>query len=449
MHVARLDIAAAVTGTAASLALDGSAAISVTEQGHIVLVAEGVDTAGKYRLDARLDPANLHIRVTGQEPSHGLISRIAGLPDLGPLSVDGALNGPRTAVVVKLALAAGALRAAAQGTVDLEHQAADLAVTATAPAMTPRPDLSWQSIALDAKVDGPFVRPAVSGTLDVDMLKGAGASAARIIAKVQGNAGAVRLQATLAGIRIPGPHPDLLAAAPVQITAEMRLDQPSRPIRFSLANPLITAEGDAATAGRLQGRVKLDLSNLAPLAALAGLDLQGHAVLDLTAALQDGTTRLNANGTVGITGGMAPVPALIGGAAHLTVSAAATGSNVTVSRLKIDGRKITASGTGSVGADKLAFDWQLALPDLTSALPTLAGAVQVQGRVSGPTDDLAATADLSGTLGPVGQPVGPINAKAQLHGLPGKPAGYITAQGVLGGPHSNWRSPQPAPAMAG
>ncbi len=181
LHVARWDIAAAVTGTAASLALDGSAAISATEQGHIVLVAEGLDAAGKYRLDARLDPANLHIRVTGQEPSHGLISRIAGLPNLGPLSVDGALNGPRTAVVVKLALAAGALRAAAQGTVDLEHRATDLAVTATSPAMTPRPDLSWQSIALEAKVDGPFIRPAVSGTLDVDRLKGAGASAARII----------------------------------------------------------------------------------------------------------------------------------------------------------------------------------------------------------------------------------------------------------------------------
>ena len=180
-------------------------------------------------------------------------------------------------------------------------------------------------------------------------------------------------------------------------------------------------------------RVKLDLSNLAPLAALAGLDLQGHAVLDLTAAMQDGTTRLDANGTVGITGGMAPVPALIGGAAHLTVSAAATGSNVTVSRLEIEGRKIKASGTGNVGGDKLALDWKLALPDLTSALPTLAGAVEVQGGVSGPTDDLAATADLSGTLGPVGKPEGPISVKAQLHGLPGKPAGHVTAQGVLMG----------------
>ena len=434
LHVARLNLAAAVTGTAAaSLALDGSAVITATEQGHIMLVARGVDTAGDYHLDAHLNPADLHIRLTGQEPAHGLMSEIAGLPALGPLSLNAALDGPRGAVVVKLALAAGALRAAARGTVDLEHQAADLGVTATAPAMTPRPDLSWQSIALAAKADGPFIRPAVSGTIDVDALKAAGASASHIMAKIQGDSGTLRLRAALARIRIPGPRPDLLASAPVQVMAEVRLDQPDRPIHFSLAHPLITAEGDAATAGRLHGNLKVDLANLAPVAALAGLDLQGHAVLDLTAAIQDRTTRLDANGTVGITGGMAPAPALIGDAAHLVVSAAATGSNVTISRLEIEGRKIKASGTGNVGADKLALDWKLALPDLTSALPTLAGAVEVQGRVSGPTDDLAATADLSGTLGPVGKPEGPINATAQLHGLPGKPAGHITAQGVLVG----------------
>ena len=130
---------------------------------------------------------------------------------------------------------------------------------------------------------------------------------------------------------------------------------------------------------------------------LAGLELQGHAVLNLTGANQNGTTRLNADGAVGITSGKAPVPALIGDSAHLAVSAAATGSNVTVSRFEIDGRKINASAVGSVGAKHVALNWRLALSDLTSALPTLAGVLQLQGRVSGPTDDLAATADLSGT----------------------------------------------------
>jgi translocation and assembly module TamB len=434
LHVARLDIAPPVTGTdAASLALDGSAAISATGQGHITLAAKGVEAAGNYHLDAQLDPAALHIRLRGREPSHGFVAKLAGLPDLGPLSVAAALSGPRTAAEARLVLVAGALRAAAKGTVDLDHQAADLAVAATAPAMSPRPDLSWQSVALEAKIDGPFVRPEVSGTLDVDALKAAGADAARIAAKVTGNSGTVRLQATVAGIRVPGPQPLLLAATPVELAAQLRLDRPNRPLRFSLAHPLITADGDATTSGNLAGKLKLRLSNLAPLAAVAHLDLQGHAVLNLTAAMKDGTTRLDADGTLGITGGTVPAPALIGDAAHLTMSAKATGSKVTVSRLEIAGRKITASASGSLGPDKLAVDWRLLLPDLTSALPTLTGAVEAGGQVSGPSDDLAATADLSGTLGPVDKSAGPISAIVQLQGLPGKPSGHITAQGVLVG----------------
>ncbi len=433
LHVGRLDIAPAITGTAASLALDGSGAITPDKLGHIVVAAKGVDAPGTYRLDARLGAADLDLRLIGQEPSHGLISQLAGLPDLGPLSIDSAFAGPRPAVAAKLSLAAGALRGSAHGTVDLEHQSANLAVTATAPAMTPRPDLSWQSISLDAKIHGPFKKPAVLGTLDISALKAAGASVANIGANIQGDAGAARLKAVLAGVRIPGGQPDILAAAPFQITAEMQLNQATRPIHFSLAHPLITADGEAVTAGNLGGKVNVGLRNLAPLAMLAGLDLQGHAVLNLTGANQNGTTRPNADGAVGITGGRAPVPALIGDSAHLAVSAAATGSNVTVSRFEIDGRKIKASAVGSVGAKNLALDWQLALSDLTSALPTMAGALRLQGRVNGPADDLAVTGDLSGRLGPIGKPEGPISANAQLHGLPGKPAGSVTAQGVLAG----------------
>ena len=433
LHVGRLNIAPAIIGTAASLALDGSGAITPAKLGHIVLAAKGVDAPGTYHLDARLGAADLDLRLIGQEPSHGLISQLAGLPDLGPLSIDGAFTGPRSALAAKLDLAAGALRGSAHGTVDLEHQSADLAVAANAPAMTPRPDLSWKSISLDAKIDGPFKKPAVSGALDISALKAAGASVADIAANIQGDSGTARLKAVLAGVRIPGDQPDLLAAAPVQITAEMRLDQATRPIHFSLAHPLITADGEAVTAGSPDGKLKLDLPNLAPMAMLAGLDLQGHAVLNLTGAYQNGTTRLNADGALAVTGGRAPVPALIGDEARLRVSAAATGSNVTVSRFEIDGRKIKASAVGTVGAKNLALDWQLALSDLTSALPTMAGALQLHGRVTGPADDLAATAELSGTLGPIGKPEGPISANAQLHGLPGRPAGSVTARGVLAG----------------
>jgi translocation and assembly module TamB len=431
LHVGRLDIAAAVTGTAASLALDGSAAVTASKEGHVALFARGIGAPGNYRLEARLGAADLDLRLAGQEPAHGLVSAIAGLPDLGPLSIDAVFAGPLSAVAGKLQSAVGMARLSAHGTLDLEHQAADLVATANAPAMTPRPGLSWQSIAFDARIRGPFARPAVSARLDVAALRAAGVSASDIAAKLEGDAGAVRLQAALAGIRTPGPRPDLLAAAPLEVAAEVQLDRPDRPIRFSLTHPLLTANGSGATAGQEHGELTLALPDLAPFSALAGLDLEGRAALDLRAEMRDGTSRLDAGGTVGVTGGTAPAPALIGGAAHLTLSAAAAGSNLTISRFQIDGRKIAVSVGGNISPENLALDWRLALPDLSSVRSTLSGGLRARGRVTGPPGDLAAVSDLSGTLGAVGNPPGPISAQVRLYGLPGKPRGHVAAEGVL------------------
>jgi translocation and assembly module TamB len=435
LHVGRLNLAAAVTGTAASLALDGSAALVASGEGHAVLVVKGIGAPGNYRFAARLGAADLDLRLAGQEPAHGLVSTVAGLPGLGKLSLDAAFAGPRSAVAGQLRLAVGPARLAAHGTLDLDHKSADLAATASAPAMAPRPDLAWQSAALDARIVGPIERPNLSAMLDIRAISAAGASVARIAGRLIGNAGAVRLEAALSGLRVPGPRPDLLAAAPVEIAAKARLDQSDRPIRFSLSHPLVTADGTAATAGRQHGTVVLALPDLAPLAGLFALDLKGHAALKLTATLDGGTTRLDGSGTLGLTGGTAPAPALVGDAARLTLSATATRTTATIQHFNLTGRKIAVSATGRVAADRLALDWRLALPDLASAEPTLAGGLRATGRVSGPSDDLAATADLSGTLGPVGKPPGPLAAAVRLDGLPGRPQGHVDAQGVvLGAP---------------
>ena len=51
------------------------------------------------------------------------------------------------------------MHATVGGTLDLEHEAADLMVSAGAPAMQPRPDVGWQAVAIDAHVRGPFAQP--------------------------------------------------------------------------------------------------------------------------------------------------------------------------------------------------------------------------------------------------------------------------------------------------
>src|SRR5439155_1268219 len=80
------------------------------------------------------------------EPAQGLLAGLARLPDLGALSAQANIDGPRYAEVMRFALSAGPLRASGQGTVDLVRRAMDLDVMADAPAMAPREDVSWKRV---------------------------------------------------------------------------------------------------------------------------------------------------------------------------------------------------------------------------------------------------------------------------------------------------------------
>ena len=199
-------------------------------------------------------------------------------------------------------------------------------MNANAPAMAPRPGLSWQSVKLDAAVRGPFAKPEATGTLRIAALEAGGAALRSLAADLKGNAGQVHLKATLDGLRLPGPKPDLLEAAPLVLTADVRLDAAGRPVTFSLDPSADRRRGRRADGGgAIKANVKLHLPDLAPFAAAGGLDLRGHADLTVNAAQQaDGATKADVAGTLGITGGTAPAPGLIGDAARIAVSARCT-----------------------------------------------------------------------------------------------------------------------------
>ncbi|HST76119.1 MAG TPA: hypothetical protein VLJ20_12160, partial [Acetobacteraceae bacterium] len=445
VEVARLDIAPALAGKPLALGLDGSLTYASVDQCDIDLTLHDLgETApiranqggqgAQYRAIAKVDGAQIRAKISAREPGSGLISGLAGMPNLGPIALDATLDGPRDAVASHLTLSAGPLHAAAQGTVDLIHQAADLTVNADAPAMAPRPGLSWQSVRLDTTVRGPFAKPEANGTLRIAALEAGGAAIRSLAADLQGNAGEVHLKATLDGLRVPGPKPDLLEAAPLVLTADARLDAAGRPVTFTLAHPLIAAEGDARTQGEMQANLKLHLPDLAPFAAAGGLDLHGHTDLTINAAQQaDGATKADVVGTLGITGGTAPAPGLIGDAARIALSGTLHGSDVALSKLELDGKAISLSASGGLAQKKVDLDWKLTLADLAVLAPTVAGTLNAQGHVAGPTDDLAAKIDLAGDVAVRGMPRGPIKAHLDAEHLPGAPSGRITAEGQLAG----------------
>jgi translocation and assembly module TamB len=433
LDVARLDIAAAVAGTEEAFSIEGHARLASLEQGDLLLDIQGLNGAGSYRVEGSFDPTTLAGQLKAEESANGPAARLAGLEDVGAIALDASLKGPRSAVAVNLSLAAGPLSANARGTLDLLDSAADLRVTAAASAMSPRPDLAWQSVSLDATLSGPFARPTAAGTLRIADLRTGGAEVRTIAADVQGDAGQVQLQASLDGLRIPGQSPEALAAAPVTMQADARLDMPERPVTFRLEHPLIRAKGEAQTTGERKASISLNLPDLAAFAAMAGADVQGHSELELRAAEKAGETVLDAEGTVSITGGAPPLPGLLGDSAKISASVGLDGQDLTLSRLQIDGKTIDLSANGGLISQAVKLTWRAALSDLAVLTPTISGTLQANGQLQGSPDDFSAQADLSGELETKGLPRAPISAHLEAKGLPKTPTGEITARGTLAG----------------
>ncbi len=431
-------------GTEAVLALSGKADVLSLQSGTAALALQpiGPDAAARYTLDGALTADTVAATLHVEEPDHGLLARIANLPDLGPVRIDGTATGPRTALRITLALDAGPLTARVNGTLDLPGEAMVLDATARAPSMTPAPGVSWRGLDLDAHVAGPFTRPDATGHLRIDAPAVAGASLAAVTATLAGNAGQASIDASFDGLRIPGPSPALLAQAPIQLHAEARLDDPARPVRFTVSHPLLTAEGTATTGG---GRaeagpaatVTLRLPDLGPVGAIAGLDLAGRTELTLHTAQLAAATTVDATGTLALLRGPAPSPALIGPAARLALSARLAGQDITLSKLTLDGAGLTLSAAGSSGPAGLDATVKAGLADLHLALPTLTGHATLDAHVTGPPNDLAVAATLAGDVGAPGFGPGaapaPLRVTAALRGLPSLPTGRITAAGSLAG----------------
>jgi translocation and assembly module TamB len=170
---------------------------------------------------------------------------------------------------------------------------------------------------------------------------------------------------------------------------------------------------------------------LAPFAGLGQVPVQGSLALNLHAAMDGDTTTLAADGTVGITGGQPQASALVGDDGRLELAATLHGNDVTLTRLWFTGRAATLEAAGQVVANRVDLHWSLAVSDLAAAEQRLTGQLQATGTVTGTTDDLAATADVGGSVAAHGMSSGALTLHVEANGLPARPSGRITAQGDL------------------
>ena len=456
LAIARLAVDKPVIGTAAALAVSGHARIAnlapilagfslddlprgtialslvdLSGHGHYGLAG---DVAGTPRAGASGSvPGTIGVTLDADEQPGGLVASLAHSSQISPLALHLALHGPTTAEILALTLHAGPLDASSNGTVDLVRRAATLDIDAHAPAMTPVAGVSWQSLALDAHVHGPFTRPELAGRLAVRGLAAGGATIGAIDADLGGNQGAATVHAVVSALRIPGPKPDLLAAAPVTIDAHALLSDPTRPVTFRVAHPLLALDGTARTAGPLAAHVALRLPDLAPLAAAAGTTLAGSASLVADLATHGPTMSATVDGRLAVTGGAAPVPALLGPDATIHLAASRTGGTIRLDRLALTGRALSVTAAGTKTADALHATAHVALAALDALSPSLAGRLAIDIAADGPINDFGATVHAAGDVGARGVPRGPVTLDVTAHHLPAGGAAPLDAHVALGG----------------
>ncbi|HJU15110.1 MAG TPA: hypothetical protein VJ770_01460, partial [Stellaceae bacterium] len=434
LRVDRLTLAPAVAGNPVALSLSGTLRFASLREAEIALAAGRLGGPGRYDLHGRVDAAGIRARIAAAEPARGPLAAMMRLPDLGPLSITASLVGPRAAERVTLAVAAGPLRAAGDGVIDLQRRSARIDLSASAPAMTPRPDFSWRSAKLAAHVRGPFARPKATGHLEIEGIAAGSGRIERLTADIRGDGGALGLTAAVGGLRLPVPQPALLAAAPLEFRIDARLDGPPRPVTFSLSHPLFSIAGHAdAVGGKVAGALELTVPALAPWAAAEGLDVQGQARLKADFSVAGKSARLASGGSLSVTGGLPAAVRLLGNNVGLNFAVALDGRDVTVERVGIAATAFKAAASGSNTGGVLAFSWEFGIPDLSRLDPKLAGALAAKGRLAGPEERLGLTAEASGVLAGAGLPRVPFSLSLDAQDLPGAPTARVTGQGRLAG----------------
>ncbi|MFI4913602.1 MAG: translocation/assembly module TamB domain-containing protein, partial [Steroidobacterales bacterium] len=436
LEVLRLGLGAPLMGTPVAMQVIGSGQLHSLQDASVVLAVDRLDAPGRYHLSAQFDAAQMTAVLQLAEPAGGPLANLLQLPALGALSAQLRLQGPRNAEVLDASVAAGPLRARASGSLNLKQQSADLAISITAPSMAPRADLSWEGVSLQGRWQGTLAAAMTSAHLEIARLVAAGGSASSISADLRGERGALQLTGLLRGVRLPGPQPELLAAAPIAVRATANLGSATRAVTFAISHPLASMRGSAALGADRSLLLTATVPTLKPLAALAGVDLDGRGTVTLRAAMRNTAAaplRLDLDATIDAAPGASPLAALLAGGAKIGVTASIVGEQVRISKAHIDSKLLNATVEGSRTAQTLEARWQLAIASLQALSPALQGRLSAQGQLSGPVRELRAEADLSGEFAIHGSRSGPMEAHLRATGLPASPAGSLDLRGTLDG----------------
>ncbi|MCQ8279737.1 translocation/assembly module TamB domain-containing protein [Acetobacteraceae bacterium KSS8] len=450
LRIARFEVGQAVAGAPMVLSANGhariadlapildGAAIDTLPNTDLALDIRRLDQPGGVTLSTLITPGRLALHAAVEDGETGFVATLGHLPVLAPLHLRLDLDGPRSADTLALTGTAGNTRTGvldlgAHGVIDLIRPHFDVALALHAPAMQPLPSVRWNRLALDAHLVGTPAAPGGQGTLAIDELAASGAGVNTLNARFGGDetSGPITLHLVADGVRIPGPSPTLLAAAPLVLDARYDPHAASRPVELSLAHPLAAITGRVNTQPSPNGALHIVLPDLGPLAAAASTALAGHAALDLGFRLSGQKADATLSGPIVITGGQPQAVGLIGQTGRIALDAGKDGSDLVLRSLALNGDALHLKASGTDKSNVLDARFGLDLPALAKALPSLRGGLLISGTAQGPTDDLSAHLLADGTPGTATLPPGKLHLVVDAAHLPKAPQGTIALDGTL------------------
>ena len=443
-----LKLGAELAGAPASLTLRGNAHLRTVRDMVISAAAHRIDGDGEYDLQLRFDPKRMDAALTLHEPAGGPLENLLQLPGLGALAATVNLSGPREAERVELSIDAGAFRGRAHGNLNVTDLSADLDFEFDSPALSPRPDIAWESASLHGRWHGGVKTPRAEGHIEARQLRLPGdVRLAGLNADLTADSGSAALHAIIDGLRIPGPRPELLQESPVKIDAAVRLDDAARPLDVSASHRLFSLHAStnltAAAADARSAALELRLPDLGPLAALGGQNAGGSALVKAQLLHDAAATHVTLDASAALRVGTEIWSGVVGDSATLQLSGALTDRRITLESMTFTGRAATLTANGEVSRPVpgprgpspsiLRGSWDLDVRDLKSLSPALAGTLKASGTADGPVGALAAQAQLTSTLSVRDSPTGTLSAAIKVRGLPSSPSGTLEAQGLLDG----------------
>ena len=439
-----LELGPELAGSHATLTVQGTAHLRSLEDAAGTVIAHRTDgQSGEYELTLRFDPSSMDASLRLEEPAGGALENLLQYPDLGAVSVVASLSGARSAEHLLVNARAGALRLRAQGGIDLTHESADLTYSLEAPAMSPRPGLSWRHIALQGRWQGPFRTALADGNLQVEALQlPDGAGAAAVNATMSAERGVLAVHAAADGILLPGSQPRLLSDSTLRMDATLSLNQTTHPLQLQVQHRLFALQASVLTAEPLSATFTVTLPDLAPFATLAGVQLHGRSQLRGTLKQSSAATRLELDANSELANGASLVNGLLAGTSRLQLAATLTARTVELERLSLNGRTLTVSANGSAergtaaagpAVQSLRARYDVNISNTAVLAPTVAGTAKLSGQINGPLNSLTATVQLTASASVRDLPRETVQANIDARGLPALMSATLNARGRFAG----------------